>query len=541
MPTRCILASLLSGLDVVSFTGDADTEVSGIAYDSRQVNNGDVFVAVPGFVHDGIRFVPEAIEAGATAIVAEVAREDVELSEAPAVWVQVADARATLAPMAAAFYGYPSREMTVVGITGTNGKTTVTALVEAILSSRGPVGRWSTTTVSVAGVPSPAHRTTPEGPELQKVMREMVDAECWAAAIEVSSHALRLHRVDATGFAAAVFTNLTTDHLDFHASFDDYLDAKALLFERLEIDGVAVLNLDDPAALKLAKRTRARVVGFGWKKQRFSSAKLRELLDSLDAPAGKSQSAPDLDDGPEKLDVPTYLITEWAHHGIGSKLRLETPEGELTFESPLFGPANGENLAAAIALTMELGLSVREIAAPVARFAGAPGRFQRVLCGQPFSVLVDFAHTPDALRAALAAARALAGPHRVFVVFGAGGDRDHGKRPMMGRFAAVGADQVFITADNPRSEDPEAIIDDVASGIPVGTTAQIERQVDRRVAIEQALARARPGDCVLLAGKGHETEQVFADRSIEFNDVAIAAEWLEKNFTAATDDTESGS
>ena len=539
MPTRSALASLLLGTET-SYRGDADTVVTGIAYDSRKVEPGDVFVAVPGFVHDGLRFVAEAVAAGAVAVVAEADRSGVDLPTAPSVWARVPDARAVLAPMSAAFYRNPSHDLTVVGVTGTNGKTTVTALIEAILAARGPVGRWSTTTISVAGVPYPAHRTTPEGPDLQNVLRRMVDADCWAAAIEVSSHALTLRRVDGTRFAAAVFTNLSSDHLDFHADMGEYLEAKAMLFERLEADAVAVLNVDDPASATLAERTKARVVGYGWKCRPITSDKVRSMLelDRRGTPP-KTVSVDSFDQAapPPVIDVPTYRIAHWGYLGSGSRLRLETPHGELEFESPLFGPANGENLAAAIALAFELGVSADEIAAPLAAFEGARGRFQRLLWGQPFAVLVDFAHTPAALQSALAASRELAGAHRVIVVFGCGGDRDRGKRPVMGKIAANAADQVIITSDNPRSEDPDAILDEVEAGVPEGTRAQVEREVDRLAAIVRALERARPGDCVLIAGKGHETEQEFADHKIEFDDAAVAGEWLEARFgrTAAAE------
>ena len=533
MPTRSALSSLLSGTET-SYRGDADTVVTGIAYDSRKVEPGDVFVAVPGFVHDGLRFVAEAVAAGAVAVVAEADPSGVDPPTAPNVWVRVPDARAVLATMSAAFYGNPSHDLTVVGITGTNGKTTVTALIEAILAARGPVGRWSTTTVSVAGVPYPAHRTTPEGPDLQNVLRRMVDADCWAAAIEVSSHALTLRRVDGTRFAAAVFTNLSNDHLDFHADMEEYLEAKAMLFERLEANAVVVLNVDDPASATLAERTKARVVGYGWKSRPITSDKVGSMLEpDRRGRLPKTVSVDSLDQAAPApvIDVPTYRIAHWGYLGSGSRLRLETPQGELEFASPLFGPANGENLAAAIALALELGVSADEIAAPVAAFEGARGRFQRLLWGQPFAVLVDFAHTPAALQSALAASRELAGASRVIVVFGCGGDRDRGKRPLMGKVAADAADEVIITSDNPRSEDPDAILGEVEAGVPEGTRAQVEREVDRLAAIVRALERARPGDCVLIAGKGHETEQEFADHKIEFDDAAVAGGWLESHFS----------
>jgi len=537
MQTRVTLASLLSGIDVV-YTGDADTVVTGLAYDSRQVQAGDVFVAVPGFVHDGLGFVADAVAAGAVAVVAEADLADIALPAPPALWGKVADARRILAPMAARFYGNPSAELKVVGITGTNGKTTVAALLEAILAAKGPTGRWSTTTVSVAGDTRRAHRTTPEGPELQAVLRDMVEADCWAAAIEVSSHALALHRVDGTAFAAGVFTNLSNDHLDFHADLDEYLDAKALLFERLTADGVAVLNIGDPAAAVLAQRTPARVVGYGWKDRPVTRDSIRAAL-ALDAdgrPPSKSVEK-SLEGGrPDAVvDAPTYWIKHWGYLGDGSRLQLETPHGEMEFESPLFGPANAENLVAAIALAVELGLTADDIAAPVAAFNGARGRFQRLMERQPFAVLVDFAHTPGALQASLAAARDLAGAHRVIVVFGCGGDRDRAKRPVMGKLAARSADQVLVTSDNPRSEDPDAIIDEIIAAIPDNTCAQVERQVDRAVAIERALQRARPGDCVLIAGKGHETQQVFADHTIEFDDVEMATNWLRGHYRRNSD------
>ena len=530
MPTRFALATLLSSLEA-SVYGDAETAVTGIAYDSRKVEAGDVFVAVPGFVHDGLKFVPDAIEAGAVAVVTEADLEKAGLPALPRAWARVADARAALAPMAATFYAHPSRELTVVGVTGTNGKTTVTSLVEALLAARGPAGRWSTTAASIAGVSRPAHRTTPEAPDLQRALRQMVDAGCWAAALEVSSHALTLQRADCIDFDAAVFTNLSGDHLDFHADLNDYLEAKAMLFDRLGGGAVAVLNVDDPGSARLAARTPARVVGYGWKDRPLSTSQLRALIHRVDS-AASSRTKVVLPEPAPELDVPIYRILGWGNRGgSNSILRLETPGGdELRVESPLFGPANAENLAAALAVGIELGLEPDEISAPIAAFRGAPGRFQRLMHGQPFAVLVDYAHTPDALQAALAASRSLAGAHRVIVVFGCGGDRDTGKRPQMGRIAALAADQVMITSDNPRSEDPEAIIDEIAAGIPETTSAQVERFVDRREAVENALQRARPGDCVLIAGKGHEREQVFADRVVPFDDAEVAGSWLRARF-----------
>ena len=514
------LATLLSGMEAV-FQGDAQTVVSGIAYDSRRVRAGDVFVAIPGYVHDGARFAGAAVAAGAVAVVAEVKPDDVDLPLEPAVWASVDDARVALAQIAAKVYEHPSRSLEVVGVTGTNGKTTVTALLESILGQRGDVGRWSTTTVRVAGERRPAHRTTPEAPDLQRALREMVDVGCWAAVIEVSSHALVLHRTDGTEFAAAVFTNLSSDHLDFHETLDDYRDAKALLFERLSKDALAVLNLDDPTAPELARRTRARLAGFGWTDQARPTPPVYE-------------SAPRGPDPAPSFATPlrAYRIVEWRPLDTGSLLRLEGPTGQHEFASPLFGPPNAENLAAAIATALETGCTPDQVRKGVAAFSGARGRLELVDQGQPFAVLIDYAHTPAALEAAIASARSLAAGHRVIVTFGCGGDRDTGKRPLMGRIAADAADLAVITSDNPRSEDPEAILDAIEAGVPEATANRVEREVDRRLAVERALSAAGPGDCVLIAGKGHETEQIFADRVVDFDDAEVAAGWLEPRYGA---------
>ncbi|MFQ5743571.1 MAG: UDP-N-acetylmuramoyl-L-alanyl-D-glutamate--2,6-diaminopimelate ligase [Acidobacteriota bacterium] len=497
MPTGISLATLLSGCEA-RYWGPSDEPVTGLAYDSRQVIQGQAFVAIPGFVHDGTSFASEAIDGGAVAVVAEVGPEAVPLLQPPRTWARVGDARLALARMACCFYENPSHQLTVVGVTGTDGKTTVTALLEAMLAERGPCGRWSTTAVRIGGRHRAAERTTPEAPDLQRALWEMVGVGCWAAAIEVSSHALVLQRVAGTRFGAAIFTNLSPDHLDFHQGLEDYLNAKAGLFESLREESIAVLNAGDPVASALAKRTPARVVGYGW--------------DAV-------------------TTVPTaYSIRQWSTTKTGSKLLLETPQGALTLRSPLFGRANAENLAAATAAAMELGCSPAQVVRAAASFAGVRGRLQTLQAGQPFTVLVDYAHTPGALRAALAASRDLTPHGRLIVVFGCGGDRDPSKRPVMGRVAAGAAEQVLITTDNPRSEDPEAIIGEIAAGIPPSTAATVERQPDRRRAIERALSLADPGDCVLIAGKGHETEQLFADRAIAFDDLQVAQKWLASRF-----------
>jgi UDP-N-acetylmuramoyl-L-alanyl-D-glutamate--2,6-diaminopimelate ligase len=520
---------MLAGCEA-SYSGPSDEPITGVAYDSRQVVPGDAFVAIPGFVHDGVVFAAQAVAAGAVAVVAEVGPEALSSSPLPRTWAHVSDARLALALMANRFFDSPSKKLDVVGITGTNGKTTVTALLESLLSWHGPVGRWSTTVVSIGGHQSAAQRTTPEAVDLQRALSDMVEAGCCAAAIEVSSHALALKRVEGIDFAAAVFTNLSPDHLDFHHDLDDYLDAKAILFEKLDATSVAVLNADEPSAGSLAERAGGRVVSYGWDPEKRNLAPVLSSRDvgHLSVGVDGVRTPPAFASAPPL--APSYVIRGWDRTSRGSRLRLDTPAGMIESESPLFGPTNAENLAAGIATAIELGCPASQVAALVGSFPGPRGRLQRIEAGQPFVVLVDYAHTPAALEAALAAARSLVTGGRVIVIFGCGGDRDRAKRPMMGDVASSRADYVLITTDNPRSEDPGAIIRDIEAGVPAGAAATVDSEIDRLRAIERALDMAEPGDCVLLAGKGHETEQVFADKVIEHDDRQIADDWLRKRF-----------
>lgn len=516
MSERRTLADLL-GPGEVRLIGPDDRVVSGVAYDSRQVRPGNVFVAVPGLEHDGLDFVPEAVRRGAVAVVAESDPAALPAEHRRAArevtWARVPDARSTLARLACVFHGHPSRELVLAGVTGTNGKTTTTALLEAIFAQRGLAGRWSTTALRIAGEERPTARTTPEAPDLQGALRRMVEAGVWAAALEVSSHALALHRTDGTLFDAAVFTNLSPDHLDFHRHRRGYLEAKARLFRDLQPDALAVLNADDPAAATLSDATMARVVGWGWSPR----ARPSEATDTWwnEAEHGDTSLSP------------AYRIVRYGY-GVdgGTTLELEGPRGPLELHSPLIGPANAENVAAAAVTALELGLAAEEVGGTLAGFAGVPGRLQPVDVGQPFAVLVDYAHTPAALEAALVAARQLVSDGALTVVFGCGGDRDRAKRPGMGEVAGRLADRVVVTSDNPRSEDPEAIIREIVEGVPAEAMERLVTEVDRRDAIEAALAAAGRGDCVLIAGKGHETEQVFRDRSVPFDDREVARRCL---------------
>ena len=451
--------------------------IAELAYDTRSVKPGTLFFCVPGFTRDGHELAPEAIARGAVALVVERPL-DLGVPE-----IVVDSARAAMAPAAAAFYGDPTAQLWVVGVTGTNGKTTTAFLVRAMLEADGhPTGLLGTVTSVIGGRERPVIRTTPEAIDLQRTFREMVDAGDEACAMEVSSHALELHRADAIHFAAAVFTNLTQDHLDFHSTMEDYFNAKRRLFAANP--GTPVINLDDPYGRRLAAET-----------------------------AGAVTFALERDADYRALDVETDLA--------GSRFTARTPDGELRLSSPLRGRFNVYNVLGALAAARSLGVALESAAGAVQKAGQVPGRFETVEEGQGFAVLVDYAHTPDSLENVLREARALA-QGRLHVVFGCGGDRDRGKRPLMGAIARELADRVIVTSDNPRSEDPEAIISEILEG-----AGEVEHTADRREAITEAIAGARGGDVVVIAGKGHEQGQEFAaGHEIPFDDVAVAREAL---------------
>jgi UDP-N-acetylmuramoyl-L-alanyl-D-glutamate--2,6-diaminopimelate ligase len=452
--------------------GAPAVEISGLAYSSQSVTPGALFFCVPGFRSDGHDFAPDAVARGAAALVTE-RRLDLGVPE-----IVVDDVRAAMGPAAARFYGDPTAELDVVGITGTNGKTTTAYLVRHLLEAAGrQTGLLGTVKRVVGGIEEDVERTTPEAIDLQETFRRMLDGGDRAVAMEVSSHALELGRVAGIRFACRVFTNLTQDHLDFHETMEAYFAAKRRLFEE---PGPAVVNVDDEYGRRIA-------------------AELDSVTFGIENDA--NYRARDID-----FDV------------NGSRFTLETPDGELRIESPLAGLFNVQNLLGAIAAVRSLG--VEEIS--LEGFGRVPGRFEAVDEGQDFGVLVDYAHTPDSLENVLRAARELA-RGRLHVVFGAGGDRDRGKRPLMGDAARRLADRVLVTSDNPRSEEPGAIIDEVMEG--AGPDA--EREVDRRRAIARAIEEAEPGDVVVIAGKGHEQGQEFENgRKEPFDDVTVAREAL---------------
>jgi UDP-N-acetylmuramoyl-L-alanyl-D-glutamate--2,6-diaminopimelate ligase len=456
--------------------GGADLEIAALAYDSRAVVPGSLFFCVRGLRLDGHDLAPQAIAAGAVALVVE---RPLGLG-VPELLVE--SVREAMAPLAVRFNGDPSATLRVLGVTGTNGKTTSAFLLAALLEASGETcGLLGTVKSVIGGREQPVIHTTPEAIDLQASFRAMLDAGDRAVAMEVSSHALALHRVDGTRFAAALFTNLTQDHLDFHATMEDYFDAKRRLFA--PAPPLSVVNVDDSYGRRLAAEIPDAVT-FGL------------------------QTAAD------------YGAREVSFGVAGASFVASTPEGELEVQTRLPGSFNVMNVLGALATAHSLGVPLELIAATLPAVAPAPGRFQALDEGQPFTVLVDYAHTPDSLENVLRAARSL-GEGRLVSVFGCGGDRDRGKRPQMGAISAALADLTIVTSDNPRSEEPQAIVGEILTG--TGGSSSVEAIVDRAAAIERAIALAGAGDVVVIAGKGHEQGQEFADGAkIPFDDAQVA-------------------
>jgi UDP-N-acetylmuramoyl-L-alanyl-D-glutamate--2,6-diaminopimelate ligase len=458
--------------------------ITDLAYDARRVIPGALFVCVPGLKADGHDFGPQAVANGAAALIVE---RPLELAVPQLV---VADAREAMALAADAFFGHPTRELEVAGVTGTNGKTTTTFLLFSIFAAAGRrPGLLGTIENRIGGERRAATRTTAEAVDLQRTFREMLDAGDRSCAVEATSHGSALKRLLGVRFSVLVFTNLSQDHLDFHGTMDEYFAAKRRLFTEADVDGnrpPAAINVGDPYGRSLAEELRA----LGEEPIEFSLADVAELEIS---PAG-------------------------------SRLRF----GELALTTRLRGRFNVENVLGAVAAARILGVEDRAIATGVEHLAGVPGRFEAVDEGQPFAVLVDYSHTPAALESLLGEARTLASS-RLLCVFGCGGDRDRGKRRLMGEIASRLADAVIVTSDNPRSEDPLAIIGEILEGV----RGPVEVEPDRAAAIAGALEEARAGDVVVIAGKGHEQGQEFADRTIPFDDRDVAREALRRLQAAA--------
>ena len=479
------LSSLVPGARLV---GDPSLPIAGVGHDSRTARPGELFVAIRGQRSDGNAFVEAALRKGAAAVASE------QPPQPGAPWLQVPDAREALAVFSAAVLGYPSKQLTLVGVTGTNGKTTTAFLIDAALRAAGHrVGLVGTVQYRIGDRLAEAARTTPEASELQGYFSEMRSAGCSHAVLEVSSHSLELKRVHGCAFTAAVFTNLTRDHLDFHGDMDRYFAAKRRLFEALlSEDGHAVLNADDGRLAALRAATRGAVLTYG--------------LRSVDAD----------------------LRAEAVELGIdGTRFQAVTPQGRFDVRTALLGRFNVENVLAALGTAHALGIDPHTALAGIAGLKGVPGRMERIDAGQDFAVIVDYAHTDDALRNLLETVRGLQ-PRRVLTVFGCGGDRDRTKRPLMGAVAGRLSDVVVVTSDNPRSEPPEAIIDEILRGMNGGRGAERHVIPDRRDAIARALELARPGDAVVLAGKGHETYQELRDRTVPFDDRQVARDLLSR-------------
>ena len=483
------LVRLLRGIEANGATEHGDLGVAEIAYDSRKVRPGTLFVAIHGEKTDGNKFVSDAMARGAIAILSEQARPEPIPPEFP--WIKVPDTRKALASMAANYFGRPAEVLKLVGLTGTNGKTTTSYLVDSILRAAGcEVGLFGTIAYRLVRETRPAIHTTPESLDLQNFLADVVRAGGTHAVLEASSHALALDRLWGCPFAVAIFTNLTRDHLDYHKNFDDYFAAKRRLFEGTgaAAPGAGVINRDDAYGKQLAGLA-ARTLTYG-------------LEPGADITTRK----------------PAISIS-------GLEFTAETPVGKIVVRSSLVGRINVYNILAAIGAGVALDLAREVITTGIAQLSSVPGRFERIDAGQPFLVVIDYAHTDDALRNLLSTAKELNADGRIITLFGCGGDRDRTKRPLMGEAAGRSSDVVVLTSDNPRSEDPLLIINDAIVGVQ-RTKAKVLVEPDRERAIEIALDQARPGDIVLLAGKGHETSQVLRDRTIDFDDREIARRML---------------
>jgi UDP-N-acetylmuramoyl-L-alanyl-D-glutamate--2,6-diaminopimelate ligase len=502
------LAEMLEGVTVIRSTKPTGIKPAGVAFDSRQIREGDVFVAVSGLVDDGLDYIPQALNAGASAIVVGRGRFEraVELAgtgsravtrpsdAAEAVEViEVEDDRKALAILSRNGAGRPDESMKVFGVTGTNGKTTTAHLLAFMIQESGDrCGLLGTLQYQLGSRTLEASRTTPESTDLYGYLQEMVKDEIPACVMEVSSHALALDRVHGLKFHMGIFTNLTRDHLDYHLDMESYYAAKKKLFEQLGESGTAILNADDEYGRRLAGDAGSSAILYG----ESAGADIR--------------------------------MTAFSGDLNGSQLTIETEEGTHRIETRLVGRLNAPNVLASVAAARSYGIDWTTIQRAIAKFQPVRGRMERVESGQPFTVIVDYAHTDDALKNSLEALRPLTAG-RLLVVFGAGGDKDHGKRAPMGEHAARLSDRAWITSDNPRGEDPEAIIKMVMAGagnVP-GGIAKCEARSDRRQAIGAAIRNARRGDTVLIAGKGHESIQVEGSQSRPFDDVQVARECIE--------------
>jgi UDP-N-acetylmuramoyl-L-alanyl-D-glutamate--2,6-diaminopimelate ligase len=485
------LSRLLNGLGMV-YTGFRDVQIEAVTCDSRDVVPGALFVAIPGNKKDGTEYIDEAIRRGAVAIVATKVVYPV-----PKIPLAVVpDVRLAYSEIAARFHGYPSARLNVIGITGTNGKTTTTFLLKAMLdAARDKSGLLGTVYNILGDKPVASHMTTPDAETIHSCMAEMVKRGCRSCVMEVSSHSLMQERVRSVNFAAAILSNVTRDHMDYHKTFEEYRAAKARLFEQLPPHGIACLNADDPSCDWFAERSTGRVVTYGL----------------------------------EKGDI-RATIHENSINGLRFTVHF-SPGVDLEIHSPLIGKHNVYNMLSAAATLYAMGYDLEPMRAGLDGMRSVPGRLEEISLCQDFKVFVDYAHTPDALERVITALKPLT-PGKVWVVFGCGGDRDRGKRPLMGKVVEELSDQFVITSDNPRSEDPLAIVSEICAGLAQKSKHQII--LDRRDAIRAAIMQARTGDTVLVAGKGHEDYQIVQDTVHPFDDRVVAYEALKERIVQLT-------
>lgn len=487
--TTKTLKELLSNVDVIAVTGSLEKKVTGVTNDSRKVRKGNCFVAVKGYKEDGLKFVRDAVANGAVSI---IARQKPQKEYPGITWVQVKNDREAFSNTAARFYDNISARFYAVGVTGTNAKTTITELTGAILDRESKTARIGTLGMRCGKTHRPTGLTTPESVDIFKFLSDVSGQGAKNLVMEVSSVALRLHRVEDIKFSQAIFTTFSGDHLDFHKTMEEYLASKVLLFRKLGENDWAVINIDDPSAVKIIRELNCKYLTYG-----FS----------------------------EDADVRPLNYTFSISRTAAIEAQLKTPKGELTIKSPLLGRLNLMNIMAAVTSAVIKGVSFKDIAAAVAAFKPVKGRLDFAYTGD-FSVLVDYAHTDNAMEALLKSLREIV-PGQLIVVFGAGGNRDKTKRPRMGKAASENADFVVVTSDNPRQEEPGDIIKDILDGFDPGFKDYLT-EPDRETAIEKAIHMAGKGDLVVVAGKGHENYQIFKDRTIHFDDYEVVETLVKK-------------
>ncbi|MEN8193884.1 MAG: UDP-N-acetylmuramoyl-L-alanyl-D-glutamate--2,6-diaminopimelate ligase [Bacteroidota bacterium] len=488
------LNQLLSVIpETTSVTGDTDREIAGVVYDPLRVKRDFLYIAINIYTQldkiehpDGHQFVDKAIEAGATAVILD---HDMPVPES-VTKIVVPDSRLVLALIAGEFYGHPSRQMKLIGITGTNGKTTTAHVIEAILIEKYRIGLIGTLYCKVAGEIKKSKDTTPEPPDLQEIFQTMVDNDCTHTVMEVSSHGVDFHRVDGVDYEVGGWTNFTQDHLDYHGSMEEYMECKLQWVRTLDSSKHMIVNVDDPAVGHFREASKAKVITYGLNGNANVTAKNVELS------------------------------------GEGTKFTLVTSPGEIDINAKLRGQFNLYNMLCGVAMCLPLGVELETIKAGLEKQIIVFGRFHPIERGQDFAVIIDYAHTPDGLVKVLDAARAT-NPKRLVTVFGCGGDRDRTKRPLMAEVVDEKSDRFIITDDNPRTEDPEVIVKDILEGVSSGEN-QYDIIHDRGEAIEHAINTAEPGDMIIIAGKGHETTQTLKDTTIEFNDVEVADGFVAK-------------